>query len=277
MRTRAPQAFTLIELAVVLVIIGLVAGGVLVGRDLIANAAIRKQIRHFEEIKTAHYAFKVKYNCIAGDCPTITQFISGTASGNGNGLVENDGSGCTGGADNCLNAANWKFTGEQARYFEQLTLGKFLAGRYVYNSTTPGVGYPVTTLNGDKGGIVVARDRLTLGDGPCTSWARGLLYSYDCMGFGDFTLAAFAIIGEPGASSFRNSSNGTGIFTPLQTLRMDDKLDDGRPFTGVFRGANGGSAHTTTPNGYCATGMTAGSAYNLANPDTACHTAFKLE
>ncbi len=43
--TRLNSAFTLVELAIVLVIIGLLAGGVLVGKDLIRAAEIRSVIK----------------------------------------------------------------------------------------------------------------------------------------------------------------------------------------------------------------------------------------
>lgn len=63
------HGFTLIELSIVLVIIGLLVGGVLVGRDLIKSAEIRAQISQIEEFKTAVNTFKVKYGYLPGDMP----------------------------------------------------------------------------------------------------------------------------------------------------------------------------------------------------------------
>jgi prepilin-type N-terminal cleavage/methylation domain-containing protein len=65
MHTRS--GFTLIELSIVLVIIGLIAGGVLVGRDLIEAARIRQQITEIEQFKTAVNTFRIKYNGLPGD------------------------------------------------------------------------------------------------------------------------------------------------------------------------------------------------------------------
>lgn len=68
-KRNADQAFTLIELSVVLVIIGLIVGGVLVGRDLIAAAEIRAQISQVEKLQQAVNTFLVKYAYLPGDIP----------------------------------------------------------------------------------------------------------------------------------------------------------------------------------------------------------------
>lgn len=61
------SGFTLIELSIVLVIIGLLAAGILVGKDLIEAARIRSQITQLERISTATNAFKDKYHALPGD------------------------------------------------------------------------------------------------------------------------------------------------------------------------------------------------------------------
>lgn len=59
--------FTLIELSIVLVIIGLIVGGVLVGRDLISAAAVRAQVSQIEGYNRATNTFRGKYNALPGD------------------------------------------------------------------------------------------------------------------------------------------------------------------------------------------------------------------
>lgn len=75
-------AFTLIELSIVLVIIGLIVGGVLVGLDLKEMAEARAQMSQMEKFQLATTTFKLKYNCIPGDCKNAATFGLGT-SGNG--------------------------------------------------------------------------------------------------------------------------------------------------------------------------------------------------
>jgi prepilin-type N-terminal cleavage/methylation domain-containing protein len=65
--------FTLIELSIVLVIIGLIVGGVLVGQDLIKAAEIRATISQYEKYNAAMNTFRTKYNGMPGDLSAISQ------------------------------------------------------------------------------------------------------------------------------------------------------------------------------------------------------------
>ncbi|MCA9200375.1 MAG: prepilin-type N-terminal cleavage/methylation domain-containing protein [Planctomycetales bacterium] len=66
------RGFTLIELSIVLVIIGLITGGVLVGRDLIEAAKVRNDISTIERMNAAALTFRLKYNYLPGDLPNAT-------------------------------------------------------------------------------------------------------------------------------------------------------------------------------------------------------------
>ena len=75
-KTTNGPGFTLVELSIVLVIIGLIIGGVLVGRDLITAATVRAQIAQIEKYQTAVNTFRGKYGYLPGDIPdpAVTQF-----------------------------------------------------------------------------------------------------------------------------------------------------------------------------------------------------------
>ena len=66
------QGFTLIELSIVLVIIGLLVGGVLTGQDLIKSATVRAQISQIEKYNTAVNTFQGKYDALPGDMDLAT-------------------------------------------------------------------------------------------------------------------------------------------------------------------------------------------------------------
>ena len=59
--------FTLIELAIVLVIIGLLLGGVLRGQELINSAKVKNMARDFQNIQVYVYGYQDKYKALPGD------------------------------------------------------------------------------------------------------------------------------------------------------------------------------------------------------------------
>jgi prepilin-type N-terminal cleavage/methylation domain-containing protein len=78
------NGFTLIELSIVLVIIGLLVGGILVGHDLIRVAELRATIRQYDSFNAAVNTFRLKYNCLPGDCASAFG-LGGVGGGNGSG------------------------------------------------------------------------------------------------------------------------------------------------------------------------------------------------
>lgn len=86
------QGFTLVEIAIVLVIIGLLIGGLLKGQELIASAKVRNTISQMEELKTAVFAFQDRFKAMPGDMANANALV-GAAAVNctwacGNGLIQ---------------------------------------------------------------------------------------------------------------------------------------------------------------------------------------------
>jgi prepilin-type N-terminal cleavage/methylation domain-containing protein len=95
MRTKQ-SGFTLIEIAIVLVIIGLLLGGVLKGQELITSARVRNLISQQDGVKAAYFGFLDRFRALPGDYTGATTNIAGVAAtgacgqgnGNGNGRIE---------------------------------------------------------------------------------------------------------------------------------------------------------------------------------------------
>jgi prepilin-type N-terminal cleavage/methylation domain-containing protein len=83
----AQSAFTLVELAIVIVIIAVLLAGVLQGKELIDNAKINSQVKSLESLKSAYTMFKFKYDCVPGDCNKATNFFTGATNGDGDSQV----------------------------------------------------------------------------------------------------------------------------------------------------------------------------------------------
>lgn len=93
------KGFTLVEIAIVLVIIGLLLGGILKGQEMIVQAKIKNAIADFSGISAAYHGYVDRYKKLPGDdpcaggavtvgnCGTTTGRWTGAAAGNGNGLI----------------------------------------------------------------------------------------------------------------------------------------------------------------------------------------------
>ncbi len=88
---RTSRGFTLIEIAIVLVVIGLLLGGVLKGQELITGARVRSLIAQQDGIKAAFFGFQDRFRALPGDYTAASSNIDcsgGCPDGNGNGRIE---------------------------------------------------------------------------------------------------------------------------------------------------------------------------------------------
>src|SRR5262245_42262252 len=95
---RKQGGFTLIEIAIVLVIIGLLLGGVLKGQELITSARVRNVIQQQDGIKAAYFGFLDRFRAPPGDYTQASTNINcpppppgGCTNGNGNGQITANG------------------------------------------------------------------------------------------------------------------------------------------------------------------------------------------
>jgi prepilin-type N-terminal cleavage/methylation domain-containing protein len=89
--SRKSKGFTLIEIAIVMVIIGLLLGGVLKGQELITGARVRNLISQQDGIKAAFFGFQDRYRALPGDYAAASTNIKCSApcpDGDGNGRIE---------------------------------------------------------------------------------------------------------------------------------------------------------------------------------------------
>lgn len=89
MRTKQQQGFTLIELAIVLVVIGLIMGMAFKGRDLIDGAKIKNAQAQYNKVAAALNIYHEKYGAFPGDGWTAAPGSAATgASGTQNGILD---------------------------------------------------------------------------------------------------------------------------------------------------------------------------------------------
>ena len=84
---RKQSGFTLIELAIVLVIIGLLLGGVLKGQELINSAKVKSFAADFRNIPVYIYGYQDKYRALPGDDKKADVHVGAAKFGDGNGVI----------------------------------------------------------------------------------------------------------------------------------------------------------------------------------------------
>jgi prepilin-type N-terminal cleavage/methylation domain-containing protein len=139
--------FTLVEIAIVLVIIGLLLGGILKGQEMITQAKIKNIVADFSGISAAYYGYNDRYRALPGDDLGAAGRWTGAVSGDGNGQV--------GGTYNVTGAAPAGPTGESRRFWDHLRRAGFVAGTgdlQPFNAVTGLIG----VQTGDGGSPVAA-------------------------------------------------------------------------------------------------------------------------
>lgn len=81
------KGFTLVELAIVMVIIGLLIGAVLKGQAMIEDAKTKRAINDIQGISAAFYSYYDRYNALPGDDTAATALWPLVAAGDGSGFI----------------------------------------------------------------------------------------------------------------------------------------------------------------------------------------------
>lgn len=223
------QGFTLVELAIVLVIIGLIIGGVLVGQDMIKSAEIRATVAQWEGYSAATNTFRDKYRFIPGDINGTKAAEygllarAGTAGlGDGNGLLQACGATP---ADGLLAGC------ETTLYWRDLNTMNLVEGWFQTAGTALAA---VTTVNVP----------LTF---PETKLGRGNFWTvFSAEGRNWYQIAGITAVSAGGAYTL------TEAMTPFEAYNIDRKMDDSRPATGAARAKEGTAAVNADPTAVAA-------------------------
>ncbi len=79
--------FTLVEIAIVLVIIGLLLVGVLQGQEMIENGKVKNLANNMKGVAAAYYAYQDRYQAVPGDDNLASTRFTGAVNGGGNGAI----------------------------------------------------------------------------------------------------------------------------------------------------------------------------------------------
>src|SRR5437879_7553528 len=123
----AQAGFTLVEIAIVLVIIGLLLGGILKGQEMITQARIKNVINDFNGITAAINSYQDRYRALPGDDINAASRWAASFAGNGNGQF--DQAVATEVHNNIPAAAPTATTPEVNKFWWHLRLSGFVPGQ----------------------------------------------------------------------------------------------------------------------------------------------------
>ncbi|HEU5047575.1 MAG TPA: prepilin-type N-terminal cleavage/methylation domain-containing protein [Rickettsiales bacterium] len=218
------SGFTLIELSIVLVIIGLIVGGILTGRDLIDIVFQRAQISQIEKYNTAVHTFRNKYGYLPGDIPGTPAAQFGfqprgslAGEGDGNGIIEGNGANMVGqnkGADTG--------DGEPALFWVDLTNANLID-----QAITVINGYPSANTPYASPGITSTTSPTISQFLPIAKLGNNnFVYIFSANGTNYFGVSSVTNI------TYDVASTANPGITVQQAYNIDSKIDDGMPQLG---------------------------------------------
>lgn len=241
MTTNKHQAgFTLVELAIVLVIIGLLVGGVLVGQDLIKAAEINSTTSQMAKYDQAANAFRTKYNGYPGDLRNPANYpiantnwnVAGTGP-NGNNVIE-DGV--------CTDANGVGYGGESAIFWTHLSQ---------VNMIPDGV-----TGIQDYGAVAAIA---AIGDTHMPQARLGNGNRFHVAGIAGRNWYVLSNMTATAATTCTITS--ADALTPLQASQIDTKLDDGLAASGIVNAIASAATAPTIGGGAAGAAVAAGDCY----------------
>jgi prepilin-type N-terminal cleavage/methylation domain-containing protein len=227
------KGFTLIEMSIVLVIIGLIIGGILKGQEIIDSSRQKNLITQVDGLRSAINTFNDRYSGLPGDfAQGTTRIAAGAVNGNGNGIPGANNANLAGlngddgvGAAIAAGATAAAAADENSGFWCQLAIAGLVGNSnsscavvptfFGNGSILPSTGYPGTGMTVSYG----LHDTATTSFPRVSLWARVHRNAGSAMtvaGVGGLSAKALAAIdakfddGVPGLGTMRSSGQGTG-------------------------------------------------------------------
>lgn len=211
------KAFSLIELSIVLIIIGLLVAGVTGGASLIRNAELRGVMNEARGYATAVNSFYVKFNALPGDFGTELGTMIGTSTvgGNANGFIE-------------FYNSNSTASTVAGRMESNIAWQHLIEGVFIDDNFTP--------ITGDAGTSgVVNTTAQTPGTNIPGSKFQNAGWIFDYVNSQNTVIVTAAFTPDDSASTSAVNATPVAILTPIDAFSIDTKVDDADAADGRVR------------------------------------------
>lgn len=237
------RGFTLVELAIVMTIVGLLIGGVLKGEELVNNARVKRMIKDFQSISAAHRTFNDQYSMYPGDMANAQSRLSGCGGMTlaGNFCRNGDSDGRVGqfvftkGGGIFVNwvTTNQAIPGGPGQQYETVQYWKHLALTDLISGVAPNA----DPADPDYG---YSHPRAPFGGGYSVFFVQS---AWDKASPGGHFIRFESISLAHDSNALHGSGNAAGI-PAKHAYALDAKIDDGHAGSGIVRGL--GWFETTT-------------------------------
>ncbi len=244
---RCTRGFTLIELSIVLIVIGLIVGGVLAGEGLIRAQQARRVMTDAKSHMLAIQQFKTQYEALPGDMLDAARIWGNAEGGAVTANCATPTTSASNGAATCNGNGNGTIDGgtESYRAWQQMAAAGFIGGSYTGIPGTSGNLHAVMGTNSPVGPLLSTGFFL---------WSWGIFLDGDTTYWGgDYNNSI--MFGTATATSWPS----TAALTGKEAAEIDKKSDDGLPGQGSVR------APTSTFQAGCASTSLANTAVYLRN------------
>jgi prepilin-type N-terminal cleavage/methylation domain-containing protein len=215
------SAFTLVELAIVVVVLGILVSGILMGQSIIKSAKINGVVTEIKQMQTAIRAYQLEFDALPGDHKDAYDYFGDECGED----IEDSRRGCNGNGDKCLeiwggvcHGPGSIFSADRRRLFVHLNLSGIIpdipyqSNSHLIQQCKAGIAFPKSTMAGNTFVVGNPEKRSEL----------VMTYLND---------AGFVKDG-----GFCRMWGGGYPFTPAEAKSIDEKLDDGNGIKGKVKG-----------------------------------------